>query len=160
VGLRSLGLRRCICPCFRRSVCPVLSPSIRLVLSSPVWCPTASFYRPRRGSTISGFLEKDHWVIVKPSVLPGEVVFVHERPGRLVISCSLWRMVRTVWGLGVIVRAMPIPGLCSLGLGATFLVVPCRQHARSGLALIGHECAACRGRAGHKCATIRGIHRS
>jgi hypothetical protein len=53
-------------------------------------------------------------------------------------------MARTAWGPSAIIRAMSTLGL-HLGLDAACPVVPCKRSAHSGLAPIGHECAAGRG---------------
>jgi hypothetical protein len=48
------------------------------------------------------------------------------------------------------------PGLHGRGLGVARCVVPCHRPAHLGLVVIGHECAAGRGRVSHKCTSSRG----
>jgi hypothetical protein len=79
-------------------------------------------------------------------------------------------MMRVAWGLSAIIRAMPTPGLCSLGLGAICLVVPYKRSAYSCLFSIGHECTIgwgtrainapqSEGFVGFECAAVRGARR-
>jgi hypothetical protein len=65
--------------------------------------------------------------------------------GRLVVLYSLLWMVWAAQSPIDIIRAMPSPGLRSLGLGAAHRVVTCQRPAQSGLVPISHECAAGRG---------------
>jgi hypothetical protein len=87
---------------------------------------------------------RSHRAPVKSSVLPrGEAT--HARGQCLVVSYSLQQMTRAAWGSSVIIRATLTPGLRSLGLGATFLVMLYKRSTHLGLVPIGHECTTARG---------------